>query len=441
VELLWEVCRIPDFQSVMTDAHARLLARIYGHLRGPAGRIPEDVLAAHVRDIDRTDGDVEVLLGRIAAIRTWTYVSHRSAWVPDARFWQERTRAAEDRLSDALHERLTRQFVDRSGAVIARHDPSDLVTSVAADGEVLVQGLRAGLLDGFRFLPDASAREGSRALLAAANRSLRHLVGERVEALVGDEDEAFRIGPGGELHWRGQAVARLGAGDSVLAPQAEVLPAELLDPPLRERVRRRLATWVEGHLKAELEALFRLRDSSPPGVARGLVFVLVESLGSVRRRDVAEQVAALSRGDRRALSGLGVTLGRLSVFLPALLRPATIRLRARLFAARHGGPTVPGPQGEPSVTLDRALAPAFYLACGYQPAGRRAVRVDRLDRAAAVAARLSRSGPFAPPRELPSLLGCPQTEVAAVLAGIGYIERQGRFEWRRRGRREARRRA
>jgi ATP-dependent RNA helicase SUPV3L1/SUV3 len=156
---------------------------------------------------------------------------------------------------------------------------------------------------------------------------------------------------------------------------------------------------------------------------------------------VAEQVAALSRGDRRALSGLGVTLGRLSVFLPALLRPATIRLRARLFAARHGGPTVPGPQGEPSVTLDRALAPAFYLACGYQPAGRRAVRVDRLDRAAAVAARLSRSGPFAPPRELPSLLGCPQTEVAAVLAGIGYIERQGRFEWRRRGRREARRRA
>jgi ATP-dependent RNA helicase SUPV3L1/SUV3 len=441
VELLWEVCRIPDFQSVMTDAHARLLAQIYKHLRGPAGRIPEDVLAAHVRDIDRTDGNVEALLGRIAAIRTWTYVSHRSAWVPDARFWQERTRAAEDRLSDALHERLTRQFVDRSGAVIARHDPSDLVTSVAADGEVLVQGLRAGALDGFRFLPDAAAREGSRALLAAANRSLRDLVGERVEALVGDEDEAFRIGPGGELHWRGQAVARLGAGDSVVSPQVEVLPAELLDPPLRERVRRRLATWLEGHLKAELEALLRLKDSSPAGVARGLVFVLVESLGAVRRRDVAEQVAALDRGDRRALSRLGVTLGRLSVFLPALLRPGTVRLRARLFAARHGGPPVPGPQGEPSVTLDPALAPAFYLACGYQPAGRRAVRVDRLDRVAALAARLSREGPFAPPGELPSLLGCPQAEVAAVLAGIGYVERNGRFEWRRRGRREARRRA
>jgi ATP-dependent RNA helicase SUPV3L1/SUV3 len=441
VELLWEVCRVPDFQSVMTDAHARLLAQVYGFLRSPAGRIPEDYLAAHVKDIDRTDGDVETLLGRIAAIRTWTYISHRSAWVPDARFWQERTRAAEDRLSDALHERLTEQFVDRPGAVIARYDPSELVTRVAPDGEVLVQGLRAGVLEGFRFVPDGGAGEGSRGLLAAANRALRQLVGDRVGALEADGDEAFRLGPGGEVQWQGAAVARLAAGDSVLTPQVEVLPTDLLDPPRRERVRRRLATWVEAQVEATLGPLLALRESSPPGVARGLVFVLVESLGSVRRRDVAEQVAALSRSDRRELSRLGVTLGRLSVFLPGLLRPEAIRLRSRLFAVRHRGPSAPGPQGEPSVPLDRALPAAFYLACGYQPAGGRAVRVDRLDRAASVAARLSRTGPFAAPRELPSILGCPETEVASVLRGIGYVERDGRFEWRRRGRRDARRRA
>ncbi|MCG6925413.1 MAG: disulfide oxidoreductase [Acidobacteria bacterium] len=441
VELLWEVCQVPDFQSVMTDAHARLLAQVYHFLRSPAGRIPEDYLAAHVKDIDRTEGDVETLLGRIAAIRTWTYISHRSAWVPDARFWQERTRAAEDRLSDALHERLTQQFVDRPGAVIARYEPSELVTSVAPDGEVLVQGLRAGVLEGFRFAPDASAREGSRGLLAAANRALRELVSDRVGDLESDGDEAFRLGPGGEIQWRSAAVARLAPGDSVVSPQVDVLPAELLDPPRRERVRRRLASWVEAQVGATLGALLALRDSAPAGAARGLVFVLAESLGSVRRRDVAEQVAALSRSDRRELSRRGVTLGRLSVFLPALLRPATIRLRARLFAVRHRGPSAPGPQGEPSVPLDRALPAAFYLACGYQPAGRRAVRVDRLDRAASVAARLSRTGPFVPPRELPSILGCPDAEVAAVLSGIGYVERHGRFEWRRRRHRDARRRA
>jgi ATP-dependent RNA helicase SUPV3L1/SUV3 len=439
VELLWEVCRVPDFQSVMTDAHARLLAQVYRFLRSPAGRIPEDYLAAHVKDIDRTDGDVETLLGRIAAIRTWTYISHRSAWVPDARFWQERTRAAEDRLSDALHERLTQQFVDRPGAVIARYDPSELVTSVAPDGEVLVQGLRAGVLEGFRFAPDASACEGSRGLLAAANRALRELVSDRVGDLESDGDEAFRLGPGNDVHWQGQPVARLTGGESVLAPQVDVLPTDLLDPPRRERVRRRLAVWVEAHVRGTLAPLLALRESSPSGAARGLVFVLTESLGSVRRRDVAEQVAALTRSDRKELSRRGVTLGRLSVFLPGLLRPEAIRLRSRLFAVRHRGPSAPGPRGEPSVPLDPTLPVAFYLACGYQPAGRHAVRVDRLDRAASLVARLSRTGPFVPPRELPSILGCPDTEVAAVLSGIGYAERNGRFEWRRRGRRDARR--
>jgi ATP-dependent RNA helicase SUPV3L1/SUV3 len=315
------------------------------------------------------------------------------------------------------------------------------VTSVAPDGEVLVQGLRAGVLEGFRFVPDPAAREGSKGLLAAANRALRGLVGERIEGLVADGDEAFRIGPSAEVLWNGAPVARLAPGDSPLSPQAEMLPSDLLDPPRRERVRRRLVAWLDAHLRATLGPLFALRDAAPAGVARGLVFVLVEGLGSVRRRDVAEQVAALTRGDRKALSRLGVTLGRLTVFLPSLLRPPAIRLRARLFALRRGGPATPGPQGEPSVPLDPALPGAFYLACGYQPAGRRAVRVDRLDRAASMVARLSRTGPFVPPRELPSVLGCPESEVASVLSGIGYVERDGRFEWRRRGRRDGRRRA
>ncbi len=384
---------------------------------------------------------METLLGRIAAIRTWTYISHRSAWVPDARFWQERTRAVEDRLSDALHERLTAQFVDRPGTVIARYDPSELVTSVAPDGEVLVQGLRAGTLEGFRFVPDAAAREGSRGLLAAANRSLRELTAERVASFERDADSAFRIGPAAELMWNGAAVGRLAPGESPLSPRVEVLPSDLLDPPRRETVRRRLATWVEGHVRETLGPLLSLREEAPAGAARGLAFALAESLGSVRRGDVAEQVAALTRADRKALSRLGLTLGRLSVFFPGLLRAEALRLRARLFTVKRGGPTAPGPEGEPSVPLDPARPPAFYLACGYQPAGRRAVRVDRLDRAAAIVARLSRTGPFVPPSELSALLGCPETEVRAVLAGIGYVERDGRFEWRRRGRRDTRRRA
>ena len=39
------------------------------------------------------EGDVETLLGRIAAIRTWTYISHRSAWPSSAAVMQRNSQS------------------------------------------------------------------------------------------------------------------------------------------------------------------------------------------------------------------------------------------------------------------------------------------------------------------------------------------------------------
>ena len=71
-------------------------------------------------NLDRTDGDIDTLMARIAHIRTWTYITHRGDWVEGAAAWQERARGIEDRLSDALHERITRRFVDRRSAFLVR---------------------------------------------------------------------------------------------------------------------------------------------------------------------------------------------------------------------------------------------------------------------------------------------------------------------------------
>ena len=210
--------------------------------------------------------------------------------------------------------------------------------------------------------------------------------------------------------------------------------SDLLDPPLRERVRRRLASWLEAHLRAVLGPLFALGEGAPAGAARGLAFALAEGLGAVPRRTVARQVAALTPSERRELSRLGVTTGRLAVFLPALLRPDAMRLRARLFSIREGRAAEAGPDGPPSVPRDPQRPAAFYLACGYLPAGPRAVRLDRMERAAAVASRLSRAGPFVPPRDLAPILGCRPEDVPAVLTAVGYVECDGRFERRARRR-------
>jgi ATP-dependent RNA helicase SUPV3L1/SUV3 len=432
--LLWEVCQVPDFRNVLTDAHTFLLGRLFRHLRGPEARVPEDWVAAQVRALDRTDGGLEALLGRIAAIRTWTYVAHRDGWLRDAAHWQERTRVVEDRLSDALHERLTEQFVDRRGAVVSREEKDALVTSVGEDGEVAVQGLRVGRLEGFRFVPDREVREGSRAVLAAANRTLREEADALVAACVSTADDGFVLSGEGRLHWRGFEIARLAAGDTVLAPRVQVLPSDLLDAPQRERLRRRLAAWTEARIATVLPALVAIaRAEAPTSAARALQFALAESLGCVPRRDVAAAVKELGPAERRALGRLGVRIGRLSVFLSAAPGPDALALRAALMAARRGGVAWVPPAGAPSFALDRRVPASAYAACGYVALGPLALRADAVERLAQRAFERSQAGSLRADAEIASLAGCPVPQSADLLRALGYTPAaDGRFEWRRR---------
>ena len=425
VRLLWDVAQVPDFRNVMTEAHTRLLAQIFRYLRSPAGRLPEDWVSAQVAAIDRTEGDVETLLSRIAHIRTWTYVSHRHGWLADPLFWQQRTRGVEDRLSDTLHERLTEQFVERGAAVVSKLDPEGVVVEVADDGDVRVQGLAVGRLVGFRFEPDPELGE-ARGLRAAANRALRAHIGERVRAFAEEAGSILTLGAEGHVVWHGTPVGRLVAGDTPLSPRVEPLPSELLDPALRERVRRRLASWLEGELRARLPGLEDEVDGAeltPP--ARGLLFAVRAGLGTVARREVASQLAALSPGDNRELSRRGISLGRLTVFAPALLRRDAVRTRARLWSVHRQAGAVPLLAGAPSVKRDARVPAAFYLACGYVPAGPRALRADRAERFAAAARRGHREGRPLALRDLAGLAGCPPEEVEGILAGLGFVRDSG----------------
>jgi ATP-dependent RNA helicase SUPV3L1/SUV3 len=420
VALLWEVCQVPDFRSVLHEGHTRLLAQVFAHLRGPKGQLPEDWVAAHVSALDRPEGDIDGLLLRIAGIRTWTYVSHRGGWLADAGHWQQRTRAVEDRLSDALHERLTEQFVDRRATVIARHEPEDLLATVDSSGEVLVQGLSAGRLEGFRFLPAPGLRENARGLLAAANRALRGDAAAHVARFLEEPDDAFCLRSSGAVDWRGAEVARLVAGDDVLSPRLDLGPTDILDPPQREKVRRRLAAWVESDLRRSLAPLYVAREADLPAAARGLAFTVTAGLGLVSRRSVAAQVAALAPAERQALGRVGVSIGRLLVWVSSLDRRSSIPLRALLWSLRHGA--VPGrlPDGRASTPAAAAMAEGLYAACGYQVVGPRAVRADRLEHLAARAQGLARRGAFPASSELAGLIDCTPEELKPVLVSLGY---------------------
>lgn len=435
VTLLWDVCRIPDFGKVAGEGHARLLGQMFRYLigagSGAPGQLPTDWVARQVDRLNRSDGDIETLMQRIAGIRTWTYVSHQSSWLADADAWQQRTRAIEDKLSDALHERLIQRFVDRRTASLVGHMRSrgDLTAAVGAAGEVLVEGHFVGTLDGFRFAPDPSvggrAGDAGRSVTAAAVRALARPIRRRIDALEADGDDAFTLAADGTVLWQRAAVGHLQRGADVLTPRVEVLASDLLPGEARARLRIRLARFVEERLRSRLAPLYAARETALPGAARGLLWQLAEALGTLPRRRAQAQIAALSRSDRQALTEAGVRFGSEMIWLPRLLKPEAMTLRGLLWwlhAAASSTAALPAlPLGRP--LLHPPSVPAAFLeAAGYRPTGDGALRIDIAERLHGLMRRAARA-PAATPlpeADLLRLIGCPAAALPAILDALGY---------------------
>ncbi|HKJ74255.1 MAG TPA: helicase-related protein, partial [Alphaproteobacteria bacterium] len=289
VALFWQVCQIPDFRKTLADLHASLVGEVYKHLMTNDGVLPHNWIARQVDRLDNTQGDIDTLATRLAHIRTWTYVANRSGWVDDPRLWQDRTRDVEDRLSDALHERLSQRFIDRRTSVLLKQmgDKEDLTALVDDDGEVTVAGHFMGTLDGFRFEPDSDTRGAeSRALMNAANRTLAGEIKRRVGKLASAGDDEFSLefddAAKPRLFWRGAVVGHLVAGKNVLSPRVEPVRSALLEGALKQSAQARLERWVNGEIRKSLGPLMRLAeeiDAAPKrsskakplaGPARGL---------------------------------------------------------------------------------------------------------------------------------------------------------------------------
>ena len=423
VALLWEVCCIPDFRKTMAEAHVRLLAEIYRHLTGPQGLLPAAWVERLVDRLDRADGDIDTLAMRIAHVRTWNYVGHRPGWVADPEALQERARAIEDRLSDALHDGLTQRFVDRRTTVLQRRlkQTRDLVAAVKRSGEVVVEGEHVGRLAGFDFIPDdATAWRRGRALRAAVRRALEPEMRRRAGALAAAANGAFALGADGTLSWDGAPVARLVAGPALAAPGLALTVGDLVDEPLRRRLEKRLAAWLRGHIAERLAPLARAREAPLPGPARGLAFQLAEALGSVPRAAVAAQIAALDAPARKEVARLGIRLGHEVVFMPAMLKPRPVALRALLWCVAEGHRPAAPPSGQVSLALDADLPEGYYAAIGYRGLGPRALRVDMAERLAAELRRRARRGPVRLDAALLNLAGCAGEDMAGVMAALGY---------------------
>ncbi|MCJ7598346.1 MAG: helicase, partial [Methyloceanibacter sp.] len=394
VALLWEMCQIPDYRKISAASHAELVATLYNFVMSDSAKIPSDWFARQVALSDRTDGDLDTLSNRLAQIRTWTFVSHRGHWLDDPEHWQARTRAIEDTLSDALHEGLAKRFVDRRTSVLMRRlrDKEEMAAEIGGDGAIMVENHYVGRLDGFDFTPDASS-DGidGRAARHAAARVLARELTVRADAFVGAPDEAIVFTPNGRIVWAGSEIARLERGENAFKPRLQLNADEHLVPPERERVMKRLETWLERQISTRLKPLVGLSDPAGlAGLARGIAFRLVENFGTLRRDAIADELKALEQKERASLRQHGVRFGAFNVYVPALLKPAAVDLLVLLWTLHEGRdhgigldalPARPQ-QGLTSVEADRRVPEPYWRVVGFHLAGARAVRIDMLERLA-----------------------------------------------------------
>jgi len=439
VRLLWDVCTVPDFRKLLLEVHVDFLERLYIEL-SRRGRLSDDWIAAHVRELEKADGDVETLVARIAAVRTWTYVANRETWLASPLEWQEKTRALEDRLSDALHDRLVMRFVDakkgranvaraqqprarkhhKQGANDAGGDGGDgLDTSPVAQGHPFAKlaALRSALT------PKASGHGHGHSRATSAGSSAW------AEEAIDSPHAELRLDAGGRIMHiaSNRPIAQVARGSSIALPDVRVTDADDLGAGAQRRLHRRALAFARDVVTELLGGARDLAASSTESstsieasaAVRGLVHRLEQGLGTVLARDVADVCAVLDEAAREAVARAGIVVGPVVVFVPAGLTPDAIAARTALATAWYGAGRAlrPPAGGAVSFQAGRGIDHAAYAAIGFPVLGPRAVRADV---AARVGARLVASPPDAPPAdaEVASWLGCTTREVRRIVEAL-----------------------
>ncbi|WP_370297862.1 helicase-related protein [Qipengyuania mesophila] len=420
VRRFWEACSLPDFRQRGPDVHARFVARLWQDLA--QGHIGADYVAARISELDNMAGDIDTLQGRIAAIRSWAYICQWPDWVLARDEMAARARAVEAKLSDALHARLTERFVNRRTAILMKslgQDAGMLPIELNEAGEVSVEGEVLGHVEGLRFAVDPSARhEDRRMLLAAAEKALPRLLGEKAEALAASEMEGVELARGA-IRWDGQELAQLeprpGSVIPLIKPAREVAG---LPDGARTKLVAALEAWLARTLDP-LEPLEKLHHAAANpeagSQARALLLNLIAGHGYLTREQAG--IEHLPKEMRPFLRKIGVTFGALDIFAPALLKPAPRQLLHALGLDRR-------PLQEAMLPV---IAEAKKLPSGYRHAGSQAIRIDlaeKILRAAhevrAKAQGKDRRRKFVLDYALPISIGLEEGNIARLLGNAGF---------------------
>ncbi len=453
LSLLWNICQIPDFSNTLSGMHFNLLEKTFELLLSK-GKLDNEWIKSQITRLDRYDGEIDTLLNRIANVRTWTFITNRSNWLDETEYWQDQAKTIEDKLSDELHERLTQRFVDKKIVVLNKtlKEFNNLEAIVRIDGKVFVEGEEVGTLKGFDFIPTLSDGENAAPILSAARKTLPKEISRRVKELLMSDNAAFKFDNDGNILWQSNIVASLVNGENIYSPKININSSELLSDEQIKQIQLRIIEAVEGNIKSILSEAINLKDPSfqniekkhfnnnqneeksaeeeklpiinLSGKALGIAYEVYEGLGSAKTSSLSMSINTLSDDEKTQLAKLGLRLGIETIYLPNLLKPSAIKLRALLWSVfyqnfpDHGTP----PDGRVSVVMQPEANHDFLRAIGFIPLGDLALRADIAERLSALIRLEARSGRFRITDAMLSIAGSTKIQMEKILYELNYVK-------------------
>ena len=386
LKILWECCQIPDFVKKTYGHHLEVVSKVFAFLTGKDGKIPNHYMKKQLSLLDKLDGNVDSISNRISSVRTWSYVSNKSNWVENQDYWIERTKNLEDKLSDRLHDELTKTFIDKRASVLARglRQNIELKTEIIQKEKVLINEQYIGNLKGLKLYLDlkVDALDADiKSLKKAARQNVGPEIISRIQKII--DTGLIKLKEDFKIYWDNEPIAKLIGGSDYLNPKVDLIIDEMIENEERNKLNDYLNKWVSKKIDLELNSLIELknfREENPE--LRALAYRLYENNGVIKRSIISDYLKKISQEDRKKLRRLGVKFGRYHIFLFKLFKPSSVSLRILLWKSYNNKflNLLPPTFGLNFLEGMKSANKDFMLLCGFEKFDDIYVRIDILER-------------------------------------------------------------
>ena len=385
LELLWECCQIPDFEKKAYGQHINVIDKVFQFLTTRKRRIPSTFMKEQLKGLEKDHGNVDLLSHRLSNVRTWSYVANKKNWVENSDYWVQLTKSIEDKLSDKLHEELTKSFIDKKISILSRGLKQDLVlnTEINDENKIHIDGQLIGELKGLKFLIEVTSKTldtDIKSIKKAARKGVEKELIKRVDEILTNSE--ISLDKESKISWKKNPIARLKKGNSYLNPDVDIIADDSLNEESKSKLSIFLNKWIINHINDVLGDLIKLtKHQINNQYLRGLVFQLYENNGVIKRSEVDKIVKSIPPEERKKLWGMGIKIGRYHIYLPKMLKPKAVEFRIGLWKIFHGlSDKNKIPKSGLNFLIDSNLDKNFLLLCGFEKFKEFFIRIDILEK-------------------------------------------------------------